>query len=52
MAKHNEKRSNQKLPNISKDHEVEYSEELADAEDREAQARAEAATQRVNKENI
>ncbi|PYZ92404.1 hypothetical protein CR194_16380 [Salipaludibacillus keqinensis] len=31
---------------------VEYSEELADIEDREAINRAKAATQRVNKENI
>ncbi|MCR6097226.1 YfhD family protein [Salipaludibacillus agaradhaerens] len=31
---------------------VKYSDELADTEDREAQARAKAATQRVNKNNI
>ncbi|UTR14058.1 YfhD family protein [Salipaludibacillus sp. LMS25] len=31
---------------------VKYSDELSDTEDREAQARAKAATQRVNKDNI
>ncbi|SDY33632.1 YfhD-like protein [Evansella caseinilytica] len=31
---------------------VEYSEELADVEDRDAQARAKEANRRVNKENI
>ncbi|WP_416149019.1 YfhD family protein [Salipaludibacillus sp. HK11] len=49
MSKQN-KNSRQDEKTGNKD--VEYSRELADAEDREALARARAATQRVNKDNI
>ncbi|MDQ0256877.1 hypothetical protein J2S74_004299 [Evansella vedderi] len=52
MAKDKNRKANEEeLPNINENHQVEYSEELADAEDREAQARAEAAQNRVNKDN-
>ncbi|MFA9559263.1 YfhD family protein [Evansella sp. AB-rgal1] len=53
---HNEKdrtnTNNQDTEDISVNIEEEYSEELADVEDREAQARAKAADTRVHKDNI
>ncbi|MBU9710751.1 YfhD family protein [Evansella tamaricis] len=53
MAKQNNRRmEKQDIPDIPEDHQVEYSEELADIEDREAQARAKEADRRVNKDNI
>ena len=40
------------IPDIPEDEQVKFQEELADTEDLEAQARAKAASRRVNTENI
>lgn len=51
MKKKNRKQ-NEHMPEFAQNESVEYSEELADVEDREAQARAKAASQRVNTDKI
>ncbi|MCE7792248.1 YfhD family protein [Salipaludibacillus sp. CUR1] len=50
MKKRHEENNNVTIKKENKD--VEYNKEMADIEDREAVARAEAAAQRVDKENI
>ncbi|UTR09033.1 YfhD family protein [Evansella sp. LMS18] len=53
MAKDKKENTNPNyIPDVPVDEQVEFSDELADAEDREAMARAKAASQRVNTDNI
>lgn len=53
MAKDKKENTNSNyIPDVPVDDQVEFSDELADAEDREAMARAKAASQRVNTDNI
>jgi hypothetical protein len=53
MAKDKKENTNSNyIPDVPVDEQVEFSDELADAEDREAMARAKAASQRVNTDNI